>query len=158
MNRTILSLTLTVLSLTARAQDSTTEPKADDTDASNKAMSTLAAIERFGRVSVTDGSSYFTFAKDHTFRSGPLGMSGREFVGRWTVERGQIFTVTAKMGWANGINPPDEYRRIVFYISGVQKRPTAEKISLGGPTQLFGTYLLIEEMTKITKAEYDKPK
>src|SRR4051812_7551727 len=61
-------------------------------------MPPLKAIEQFGSISITDGSSFFTFSKDGAFRSGPLGKSGREFEGHWTANDGKI-TVIAKLGW-----------------------------------------------------------
>ena len=60
-------------------------------------------------------------------------------------------TVIAKVEWANGWQPVDEYRRIVFRISSVQKRSVQPTISFGAPTELFDSYCLIEELVKIPK-------
>jgi hypothetical protein len=59
------------------------------------------------------------------------------------------FTVIAKLEWANGLQPIDEFRRIVFRISSVRKRSVQPTVSLGAPTELFESYCLIEEFIKI---------
>ena len=89
-------------------------------------MPPLKAIEQFGSISITDGSSFFTFSKNGTFRSGPLGESGREFEGHWTASN-TTFTAIAKLGWMNGASTGKDYRRIVFVIYYVQKRPPETK-------------------------------
>ena len=139
MKTTLLILFLTVASVFA-APDNTLMPP-------------LKAIEQFGSISITDDSSFFTFTKDGSFRSGPLGISGREFEGRWTADNLK-FTVTAKLGWMNGSSTGNDYRRIVFVIYHVQKRkPEAKpKPSFGfGPELLYDSYFLIDELVKIPK-------
>src|SRR5437868_1161776 len=74
------------------------------------------ALDKFGRFTITNASSYFTFLKNGTFDSGPLGMSGEQLRGTWTVTNETNFTVTAKQGWVNGLNLPDEYRQVIFHI------------------------------------------
>ena len=109
----------------------------------------LKAMEQFGSISITDGSSFFTFSKDGSFRSGPLGISGREFEGRWTADDSR-FTVTAKLGWINGTSTGHDYRRIVFVIYSVRKRPPETNPSFGGAhPKLFDGYFLIDELVRI---------
>ena len=109
------------------------------------------AINRFGSFTITDGSSYFTFSQDGKFRSGPMGMSGRELSGTWTVADKTELTVIAQVGWINGLQPRDDYRRIVFRVSTLRKRPALATISLGAPAELFDSYCLVEEFVKIPK-------
>ena len=109
------------------------------------------AIEKYDGFTITDGSSYFTFSKDGKFNSGPMGLSGRQLKGAWTLADNSEFTVIAKLEWANGLQPVDDYRRIVFRISSVQKRAVQSSISFGAPTELFDSYCLIEEFVKIPK-------
>lgn len=113
--------------------------------------SARSAIEEYGGFTITDGSSYFTFSKDGKFNSGPMGLSGRQLKGAWTLADNSEFTVIAKIEWANGMQPVDEYRRIVFRISSVRKRAVRPTVSLGAPTELFDSYCLIEEFVKIPK-------
>ena len=110
------------------------------------------AISKFGSFSITDGSSYFTFSNDGKFKSGPMGMSGRELSGTWTIADKTELTVIAQVGWMNGWQPQGEYRRIVFRVSNLRKRPAAQSmISMGAPTELFDSYCLIEEFVKTPK-------
>ena len=110
------------------------------------------AMNKFGSFSITDGSSYFTFYNDGKFMSGPMGMSGRELNGTWTIADKTELTVVAQVGWMNGLQPQEEYRRIVFRVSNLRKRETAQStVSMGAPTELFDSYCLIEEFVKIAK-------
>ena len=109
------------------------------------------AIAKFGSFTITEGSSYFTFSQDGKFRSGPMGMSGRELSGTWTLADKTELTVIAQVGWMNGLQPRDDYRRIVLRVSTLRKRPAPATISLGAPAELFDSYYLIEEFVKIPK-------
>src|SRR4051812_17007440 len=91
--------------------------------AEEPSMPPLKAIEKFGSISIADGSSFFTFSKDGSFQSGPLGISGRAFEGRWTASGDYTFSVIAKVGWVNGASSGQDFRRIVFAIYHVRKRP-----------------------------------
>jgi hypothetical protein len=136
MKITLLFLLLTSARFIAAAEDTK--------------MPAFKAIEQFGSISITDGSSFFTFSKDGSFRSGPLGISGREFEGRWTASD-YTFTVTAKRGWINGASTGKDYRRIVFMIYYVQKRPPEAKPGMIPHPDLFDTYFIIDELVKIPK-------
>ena len=117
--------------------------------AEEESLPPLKAIEQFGSISITDGSSFFTFSKDSSFRSGPLGISGREFEGHWTAE-GARLVVTAKLGWMNGASTGHDYRRIVFVIYSVRRRSPETKSSLGGAhPELSDCYFLIDELVSI---------
>jgi len=109
-------------------------------------------------ITLTDGSSSYTFAKDGTFSSDPLGMSGRTFKGSWKIEDHSAgsaakVVVEAKFGWINGLSPNDDYRRIVFFVySG--KTVLFERPDVGFgmlPKNHYKCYWLIDEMTKIAK-------
>ena len=111
----------------------------------------LKQIEQFGSICIGDGSSYFMFAKDGSFKSGPLGISGRTMTGRWVTNTDGRFVVTAHLGWINGIYPNDHYRRIVFYIPYVTKRAFELKVPFLSSTEVSESYFLIEEMAAISK-------
>lgn len=115
-------------------------------------------------ITLTDGSSFYTFAKDGTFKSGPLGMSGRTFAGHWKLGEHHAGSaakviVEAKFGWDNGMSPLDEYRRIVFFIySGTTTRYAPAKDGNGNsqdrgemPENYYKCYWIIDEFTKISK-------
>jgi hypothetical protein len=91
--------------------------------AAEPSYSPQQALDKFGSFTITNTSSYFTFLKNGSFDSGPLGMSGEQLRGTWTSSDGTNFTVTAKQGWVNGINLPDEYRRVAFRIGTLRKPP-----------------------------------
>jgi hypothetical protein len=120
------------------------------TAAEDTSMPPLKAIEQFGEILISDGSSYYIFSKDGSFRSGPLGLSGRAFEGRWT-SNGLTFTAIAKLGWMNGISSDQDYRRIVFVIYHVQKRQPVTKPTKWSQLTLFDSYFVIDEMVKIPK-------
>lgn len=109
-----------------------------------------------GVLLICDGSSYYAFKADGTFRSFPRGMSGRVFDGTWkkTDENPLKLEVTAKMSWANGEQPQDDYRRIVFFVYGGGKR-AMEKSDFGayGYKEIFQGYFIIDELTKIPKPD-----
>ncbi len=113
-------------------------------------LSPLKAIEQFGRISISDGSSFYTFSKDGSFHSGPLGISGREFDGHWTADDTR-FTVIAKLDWMNGDSTGHDYRRIVFVIYYVEKYPPEKKPSVASQPHLdlWNSYFLIDELEKI---------
>jgi len=115
-------------------------------------------------ITLTDGSSFYTFAKDGTFRSGPVGISGRTFEGHWKL--GEHYAgsaakviVEAKFGWDNGLSPRNDYRRIVFAIySGTTIRYEPDKDVNGKPLHrgmmpesYYKCYWIIDEFTKISK-------
>lgn len=110
-----------------------------------------AALDKFGRFALTDGTSYFTFTRDGQFKSGPMGESGRELTGTWTLADATELTVVARLGWLNGLNPPDEYRRLVFRISSLRERRAQPASPFAPPTAWFDGHWVIEELVKIPK-------
>jgi len=114
------------------------------TAAEEPSIPALKAIEKFGSITIADGSSFFTFSKDGSFHSGPLSQSGRTFEGHWKAD-GLKFTVIATLGWLNGLSKFDDYRRIVFVIYDVRKKPSAPH------PNLVDAYFLIDELVEIPK-------
>ena len=115
-------------------------------------------IETEGSITLTDGSSYYTFSKGGDFISGPIGFSGRELQGQWKLSASappEEFTVTAKYGWVNGASADNEYRKIVFHIYPGQMRPFRDHMVPA--MQEFAAYFLIEEFVKIPKPEFAQP-
>ena len=115
-------------------------------------------------ITLTDGSSFYTFAKDGTFSSEPLGVSGRTFKGHWKLEDHSAGTaakviVEAKLGWINGMSANDDHRRIVFFIYSGKTTPYRHPRGCDGKPLVFGAfpesyykcYWPIDEFIKITK-------
>lgn len=125
--------------------------------AADAPISALEAIEQFGRVSVSDGTSYFSFAKDGSFDSGPLDLSGRTLRGRWINGVDGRIVVTARLGLKNGISSGNQYRRIVFFIWHVSRRAREPATTAEPPASRFDSHFLIEEMLQIPKPSKDFP-
>jgi hypothetical protein len=123
--------------------------------------SPLELIKRDGELALFDGSSYFVFSQDGTFRSFPAGVSGRKLTGTWTSKEQNpvFFTATARVSWANGIQPRDDYRRIVFVVYDGSSEPRAPDSSPGLPAfrglikDVYRGYFLIDEFVKISKPQ-----
>jgi len=65
---------------------------------------------------VSDGSSVFTFHRDHSFRVEPVGMSGRTIEGVWTRDDG-LLLVTGVWGWVNGASKQGDHREMRMHVS-----------------------------------------
>jgi len=106
-------------------------------------------LKQDGILRVSDGSSYYEFRTNGTFHSFPVSVSGRTFDGSWTSSAGPYsitFTVTAKMGWLNGIQPQPDDWKIVLRVDAGLKRP-ADRLHM----EVFDGYFIFEELTKIPK-------
>jgi hypothetical protein len=102
-----------------------------------------------GVLRITDGSSYYEFNTNGTFKSFPVGISGRCFDGKCTPSSEfnlLHFAVKAKMEWMNGIQPPPDDWKIVFTIYPGTRRP-ADRFH----PATFDCYWIIDELTKIPK-------
>jgi hypothetical protein len=111
-------------------------------------------LRKQGTLALTDGSSFFVFAKDGSFHSFPAGLSGRSLDGKWVVTDHDpaVFTVEAHLSWVNGISSASEYRRIVFAVYRGHNRPSDLKSFAGqAPKEVWDGYFLIEELVKIPK-------
>jgi len=114
-----------------------------------------ATLEADGSITLTDGSSYYTFSKGGDFTSGPVGTSGRTLDGRWSQPAGSKgrFVVVARRGWIGGISS-GSFHRIVFDIRPGKKKPLhAERIPA---IMEFSTYFLIEEFVEIPEPALGK--
>ena len=114
--------------------------------AASPAIGPAEVLKADGSLTLTDNASYFVFKADGTFRSFPVGMSGRTFEGTWQEEGGlQRVEVLAKQGWLNGVSALDEYRRIVFTIYSGQRRAVVGQ----GVKVVFDGYFIIDELVKV---------
>lgn len=112
-------------------------------------------IEEDGSITLSDGSSYYTFSRGGGFLSGPIGKTGRRLEGSWkadaVLEPG-FFTVVASYEWMEGETWKKEgYRRIRFRIGPGQKRPFREQMVPA--ISEFHAYLVIEEVSTIPSLE-----
>jgi len=71
------------------------------TAAGAQTRTALRVIREDVALLLTEGGSYYRFNLDSSFRSGPVGLSGRTITGRW---RGgdDVFIVEGRWGWVNG--------------------------------------------------------
>ncbi|HXF10421.1 MAG TPA: hypothetical protein VN625_06515 [Desulfuromonadaceae bacterium] len=116
-----------------------------------QALDPSAVFKQDGVLRISDGSSYYEFNTNGTFKSFPVGMSGRTFTGTWTSSPDinlLHFTVTTKMGWMNGFQPPQDDWRIIFAVYPGTRRPAE-----GFHQATFDCYWIIDELTKIPKPD-----
>ncbi len=125
--------------------------------ANSATMEAFEAIERFGKITLCDGSSYYTFTKKGTFTSGPLTMSGRTLRGRWSKDPNGRLVAIAREGWDNGWSTGDDYRRIAFHVGYVTKRPRPLPLSYGPVLFVFDGYFIIDEMIATPKPAKPMP-
>ena len=131
MKAAFIVLLLSITSLTAA--DSLVEP--------------IAVIAEEGSLNISDGSSLYTFNRDGTFSSIPLGISGRTIEGRWTQE-GETFIVEGKWSWLNGISPTNDQRVMRLGVGELDK---SHQVIVGVPLRkipVYNCYFVIEELTK----------
>jgi hypothetical protein len=115
----------------------------------------IEIIEQEGRFIFTDGSSYYLFKNDGTFKSGPVGLSGREITGTWKLQD-MLFVVEGRWGWINGLSPKDDDRRLTLYISRPEAVETVRQLPMvdeGLDAKVYKTYFEIEDLQKIPKTE-----
>ena len=113
------------------------------------------AIEEDGSITLSDGSSYYTFSRGGGFLSGPIGKTGRRLEGTWkadaVLEPG-YFSVVAGYEWMDGETWKKEgYRKIRFRIGPGEKRPFREQMVPA--ISEFHAYFVIEELITIPAPE-----
>jgi len=83
-------------------------------------------IQKEGRLVFTDGSSFYDFEKNGTFRSGPTGLCGRTIDGRWKPKDSSspdTFVVRGIWGWMNGVSAINDYREMTLSIYAMSLEP-----------------------------------
>jgi hypothetical protein len=121
------------------------------TSAKAQSLDPSDVLKQDGILRISDGSSYWEFNTNGTFRSFPVGVSGRVFfAGTWTSSADPNvlrFTVTAKRGWMNGGGiPQDDWRRIVIIVT------QGHRLAAKSPfLATFDCYWIIDELEKIPK-------
>jgi len=126
----------------------------------DKQFSALEIINTEGILTISDGSSTYTFKKDGTFVSMPVGISGRTIEGKWSslgvqspMDLTVRFVVNGKWGWVNGISPNDDHRTMALWIYPVSS-PTQVRVCwpfLGSSNlnaKVYKCYFLIDELRK----------
>jgi len=110
-------------------------------------------IQQEGEFIFTDGSSFYLLKRDGTFRSGPLGLSGREIEGTWK-QKDNLFVIEGRWGWMNGLSAENDLRRMVLYIGAPTSIETVKRPSLVDgrmDVKIYKCYFEVEELQKITK-------
>jgi hypothetical protein len=112
-------------------------------------------IKDEGKFIFTDGSSYYLFQKDGTFKSEPVGISGRVITGTWKSQN-NLFVIQGKWSWVNGLSQENDFRKMVLYINNPASSEIVEKLSFGFGSQkvkIYKCYFLVEELQKIPKLQ-----
>lgn len=115
----------------------------------------LQIIENEGQFIFTDGSSYYSFKKDGTFISEPLGISGREITGTWELQD-RVFVIQGRWSWMNGLSPRDDYRRMKLAIYRPVSTEIVESLSLvdgNVNVKIYKCYFVVEELQKIARPQ-----
>ncbi len=111
-------------------------------------------------IALADGHTFYAFAANGEFISGPLEESGRTMKGHWTIDpitQGgpAKVIVIAEQGWINGTSMPGDFRKIVFIIYPGQMldKPMPKKTDsyMELPRNYTGNYTgywFIDEMSK----------
>jgi hypothetical protein len=108
-------------------------------------------VQKEGRFVFSDGSSYYLFRKDGTFKSGPLGLSGRTIDGTWKFGD-PLLNIEGNWGWINGISALNDTRKMRLFVHPTKTFKTApfvRWISEKGAIKIYDCYFGIEELVKI---------
>lgn len=114
-----------------------------------------SSLRASGRFAWTDGTTVFALNADHSFESGPVGMSGRTMQGCWrrVDERHERFyEVVGEMGWINGMSAPGDFRRMQFVLGPPHDRYEGPLLT-GRP--VYRSHFLMEEISAITRPQHD---
>jgi hypothetical protein len=97
--------------------------------------------------------------KDGSFKSGPLGLSGREITGTWKAHD-NFFLIEGRWGWMNGASPVDDRRRMTLYVStptAVETLKTMSPVDESVNVKIYKCYFLIEELQKVEAVQKTTP-
>lgn len=123
--------------------------------AAEETISPEKAIHSKGSITISDGSSFYTFREDGSFQSGPCGISGRLITGKWKISNDRpdsLFIVDGEWSWMNGASLQDDLGRIVFDIRpGVFRKASKEEQQFTLSSEIFECYFLIDELTHKAK-------
>lgn len=131
-----LSVLLSILPLACPAEDRLSEPS--------------LAIEERGSLTLSDGSSFYTFNKDGTFLSGPWGISGRTIEGRWSREEGSRnrFLVEGRWSWMNGTSTLDDFRKMILVVyPGTFKKVPKDRLGFASVDEVLDCYFIIDGLS-----------
>lgn len=121
------------------------------TAASAQTRTALQVIRDEGALLLVEGGSFYRFNRDSSFRSGPIGLSGRVITGRW---RGgdDLFIVEGRWGWVNGQSLPDDYRRMTIRIARIDGPGTLQSLPLSGvvnSVRVHSGYYYVDDVVRI---------
>jgi len=131
-----LFVSLSLLPLACPAEDQVAEP--------------ALAIQERGSITVSDGSSFYTFNKDGTFLSGPWGISGRMIEGRWRQEPGSRnrFLVEGRWSWMNGTSLPHDFRKMVVVVyPGTFNKVPKDRLGFASVDEILDCYFIIDGLS-----------
>ena len=121
----------------------------------DQTISPLDGIRENKSITISDGSSFYTFRDDHSFQSGPLQMGGRTITGRWRVSNEHAdgrFIVEGTWSWINGLSSLDDFREIQFDVRpGTFRKTTDTEKRFTLSPEIFECYFLIDKLTRISR-------
>ena len=153
MRRYLLRLTLGLILLTVCVGGANSPAQATRPVSAAEFPEPFKIIQDEGAFAFTDGSSYYLLRKDGTFKSGPLGLSGREISGAWKLQE-HMFVIEGRWGWINGLSPVDDYRRLTLFISSPVSVETVKHLSPVSENlyvKVYKCYFIVEGLQKIPK-------
>jgi hypothetical protein len=115
----------------------------------------LKIIQSEGQFVFTDGSSYYLLKKDGTFKSGPLGLSGREITGTWKA-KDSLFVIEGQWGWVNGLSALNDYRRMTIFVSTPTSVETVKRMSwveASADVKVYKCYFIVDELQKLPRPQ-----
>ena len=125
-------------------------------------------IQKEGRLVFTDGSSYYDFEKDGTFRSGPWEMSGRTIDGQWKRQNStddfSPLIVQGTWSWMNGLSQVNDKRQMIMEVYPKINQPKEREHATILPTignaprraKLRSCYFVIDELVTLPKPQLPK--
>lgn len=123
-----------------------------------KLPSAVEIVETEGQFVFTDGSSYYVFKKDGTFKLRPIGRSGREIDGTWKpADFG--FEIDGNWTWINGMTYLDDHRKMVLVVYPYKTFKAVPSLSWAlGEAKIYDCYFEIEELVKLPQPSIPSPK
>ena len=100
----------------------------------------------------SDGSSVYTFHRDHHFTLGPVGLSGRTIDGIWDEANGGLL-ITGKWSWMNGLSAPDDIREMLVGVS-----PHGSATHTVGNHVLSDVYFTVERLQPVSAETFARRK
>jgi hypothetical protein len=106
-------------------------------------------IKKEPQISVSDGSSIYTFGSDGRFNLEPAGVSGRSIQGKWIINGEKNIEITGKWGWTNGLSKENDHRTMILSITNLESAGQKYIKSITHRNiKLWKAYLIVEHLAE----------